>query len=681
MRLVFVKLHNIRSYTSATVSFSSGSMLLSGDIGSGKSTILLAVEFALFGLMSGTLSGNALLRNGKNEGSVELKFTVENREVIIKRTLKRLKDKVVQQSGYIIIEGLKKELTATELKSEVIKLLGYPEELASKSKNMIFRYTVYTPQEEMKQIVLESKDERLETLRRVFGIDKYKRIRENCAIYARELGTRAKFLEGKTIDIEEKGKRLQELKGNLQIAEKRHEELRVVLEETGKKVALAKKKILVNEEQSKLAGELTLHIMHITQTLVDKIAQKEKNSADITKLNKEIERLESEIAPVYENTEKEVKEKAALLKKLEEELEANSKEIGRIKAELDISRMLSQKISSLSQCPTCLQRVEENHKSMIFTREERKSADSGERLQKHLALESTLKEKIGKQRLEMEVLRKKIDQNEVTNLKLNMIAEKRRLASELLLSQTNFKNEVGELNSKKLDMQKKLATINLSDFDTEKKAYEEMLKREQQAAVGLAGNTKEIEGLVREAATGEAELSAKLQIAAELERTRKLRVWLEDNFMNLVAAMERQVMAEVHSEFSTLLTQWFKALIEDELVNVRLDDEFTPIIEQNGYELEVENLSGGEKTALALAYRLALNRVINDIISTIKTKDLIILDEPTDGFSAEQLDKLRDVLEELRIGQVIIVSHEAKVEGFVDNVTRLSKEGHMTTVG
>ena len=92
------------------------------------------------------------------------------------------------------------------------------------------------------------------------------------------------------------------------------------------------------------------------------------------------------------------------------------------------------------------------------------------------------------------------------------------------------------------------------------------------------------------------------------------------------------------------------------------------------------NLSGGEKTACSLAYRLALNKVINDLISRIKTKDLIILDEPTDGFSAEQLDRVRDVLKQLNMKQIIIVSHEGKIESFVDNVIRIQKQEHISVV-
>ena len=159
-----------------------------------------------------------------------------------------------------------------------------------------------------------------------------------------------------------------------------------------------------------------------------------------------------------------------------------------------------------------------------------------------------------------------------------------------------------------------------------------------------------------------------------------MQTWLEDYFVNLMDTLERHIMMQIYGQFNELFKTWFNVLIEDETISVRLDDEFTPVIEQNGYETFVENLSGGEKTAVALSYRLALNKVINDIVSEIKTKDILMLDEPTDGFSSEQLDKVRDVLEQLNAKQVIIVSHESKIESFVDNVIRVGKEEHISKV-
>ena len=44
-------INNIRSYDHEEVVFPRGISLFEGDIGSGKSTILMAIEFALFGLV------------------------------------------------------------------------------------------------------------------------------------------------------------------------------------------------------------------------------------------------------------------------------------------------------------------------------------------------------------------------------------------------------------------------------------------------------------------------------------------------------------------------------------------------------------------------------------------------------------------------------------------------------
>ena len=102
-------------------------------------------------------------------------------------------------------------------------------------------------------------------------------------------------------------------------------------------------------------------------------------------------------------------------------------------------------------------------------------------------------------------------------------------------------------------------------------------------------------------------------------------------------------MLKLREEFSKLFSNWFSILVPEGL-SAKLDEQFSPVIQQQDYELSYDYLSGGERTAVALAYRLALNQVINSLLSKIKTRDLIILDEPTDGFSESQLDKMRDAL-------------------------------------
>ena len=72
MRLKELTLKNFRSYEKAKITFDDGTVLIAGDIGSGKSSILMAIEFALFGL--GDLKTNNLLRKGTSHSTVTLVF-------------------------------------------------------------------------------------------------------------------------------------------------------------------------------------------------------------------------------------------------------------------------------------------------------------------------------------------------------------------------------------------------------------------------------------------------------------------------------------------------------------------------------------------------------------------------------------------------------------------------------
>ena len=86
MILESIKIVNIRSIKNLELTFPKTTMLFYGDIGSGKSSVLKAIEFALFGtLKSADLSGDSILRRGENKASVELSFLLDEDRYVIKR--------------------------------------------------------------------------------------------------------------------------------------------------------------------------------------------------------------------------------------------------------------------------------------------------------------------------------------------------------------------------------------------------------------------------------------------------------------------------------------------------------------------------------------------------------------------------------------------------------------------
>lgn len=817
-----LQLHNIRSYLDQKVSFPTGAVLLSGDIGSGKSTILLAIEFALFGTRRGELSGASLLRHGAGEGFVELTINIEDREVIVRRSLKRLKDDVRQDAGYIIVDGIKKDGTAVELRAGMLVMLGYPEILISKSKDLIYRFTVYTAQEEMKQILYEDKDVRLETLRRIFGVEKYKRMQENISLYARILRERIKEKEARIVELprkhqlfSEKNERLVVLQGSidgmrpqlldiqktlnrdlqklqeLEVQKQRLQELQYQLkaneaqlleqEQQKKKKQTEIEELLRRQKEAELSARAILiekpvipqgdvesqllrkdqeHRLLVEQKavlteklqyLVSRIAEGESLRELRPGIEQELRSIEEALQRMGADTDKK-KQLLLDIARAEQELLVLRQQSASILVRLEQSAEVEKAVSSLSICPTCMQDVSSLHKSHICTKERESQKALGveaQQIQERIAVKQkgyavlnqrkaeceALENKSAGLRREKELLAKQLAdllakekqtaifsekkntveaelenilkinpstlQHEIVTLQgirkmweryklaeqekqhlLAIIADMATHITKLATEIAGHANEIGlaSIRTKEILMEISTHSGVLEQIAVTKKSVEDMQKKERLVELQMVGFEKE-QGYVRQQADELLQEINKMEsVREELENIRKKKQWLEDFLMHLLSTMEQHVMLNVHAEFSGYFSKWFVLLMDDEEMKARLDESFSPVIEQNGYESFLENLSGGEKTALALAYRLSLNKVINDLIQGIKTKDIIILDEPTDGFSSEQLDRVKDVLSELHMKQIILVSHETKIENFVDTVIRVVKRGHVSQV-
>ncbi|RLG11952.1 hypothetical protein DRN73_03915 [Candidatus Pacearchaeota archaeon] len=674
MKLKKIYLENIRSYENQEIEFPEGSTLLSGDIGSGKTSILLAIEFALFGLQPGQ-RGSSLLKNGKENGKARIEFEVDGKDIIIERTLKRGKS-ISQDYCSIIIDNEKKELSVTELKNLVLKILNYPKEF-SRKQNILYKFTVYTPQEEMKQIILEDPETRINTLRHVFGIDKYKKILENTSLIVLKLREEKRLKQGMTINLEQdkeilvlKESELEDKRYNIGSVEKElflKTEARKKIEEEKDEIS---KKI---EEKTKLQSEIEKTSIMIS-TKKDSIVNNSKLIEKIKEQIKELKQLEfneSEILRLEQEIEKKKKDKLELNEK---NLTITS-QITSLSLKNQENENTKSKIFDLKMCPTCLQDVGPVHKSNVINKLE---ADISENVKKieNLTLEKRgLSKEINQIESEISSIQDKMQELKLLKIKMEAVSEKEKRILELEENNSILQKDLELLEGHLLILKNSVFELNKFDniFEKIKKEYEDALKEERSAEIKVAELKKEIEVFSRQINELKKRIQETEEIKKQLEYVSELEDWLNKKFIPVISYIEKNVMVKLKSEFSNLFAEWFSILVPENF-NVHLDDNFTPIIEQQDYELDYAYLSGGERTAIALAYRLSLNQVINSVLSKIKTKDLVILDEPTDGFSEQQLDKMREVLEQLNVSQLIIVSHEQKIEGFVENVIKIKKE-------
>ena len=686
MFLKSIKLNNIRSYESQEINFPNGSILLAGDIGSGKSTVLLAIEFALFGAKKGELPAYTLLRHGKKEGSVELKMQVDNKDVIVKRTLKKSNEDIKQEAGYVIINNVKKEGTSEELRAVMLDLLGYPKELLKKGKDLIYRYTVYTPQEEMKQILHESKDNRLDTLRKVFNIDKYKRIKENSKIVSSALREKKRHLEGFLLDLDSKRKELEEKRNEISELDKSINDVLPKIDDVKKIISEKKAKIDSIEKDITELNHIKKELSVAEANLTHKIDQNNRLNEEIKKMESQIDQLKKELENKklddFENLKVQIDKKESEIEEADNSYNKTIRMISSLEANIKTCNDTIKKMQSLEVCPVCEQKVTESHKHGINERENKKYNELIEHIKNYRDEEEKLKNIKLALKKELDNAVRQQNQLSVLKLKFDNLNEKTNSRDEKAKLKETIKKEVGALNAKKSELSQKIPKY--ADVEEKYKALRKeldaSLSEERFFELEKRKYETEKEFAKRSILKIEKEIQEKEKAKEKLAYISQLNNWIEEMLVNLMSTMEKHVMVNIHSQFNELFKNWFSVLIEDENINVRVDEEFTPIIEQDGYETYIENLSGGEKTSVALSYRLALNKVVNDIVAGIKTKDIIILDEPTDGFSTEQLDKVRDILEQLNMKQIIIVSHEGKIESFVDNVIRIQKQEHISVV-
>lgn len=681
MILKKLKISNIRSYKDAEIDFPEGSTLLLGDIGSGKTSILLAIEFALFGLQPGQ-KGNSLMRNNESEAFVRLEFEVDGHEVAIERKLEKGGKSMAQSDTAIIVDNERFDGSVTEIKNKILSILNYPPEFAKKT-NDLYRFTVYTAQEQMKQIILESGETRLNTLRHVFGIDKYKRIEDNIEITTAKMRQDIRIKEAEMGNIEQKKQGIIEKQQQL------------LLQQT--KLLDVEKEIL-GIQQIKIEKQLELD--EVTKKINEKKKlEYETEKSEITLNNKkdilnsyerEIKNLQEQIekAGSFQFNEREIELLKTRIKGQEQILkDGNDQYIIAItnlqssESKIRELKILKDKISALEKCTACLQEVNEGHKKHIVT----KAAEEIMILENKCVEDRKTKEELANKteqtRKQIESLKQSLSQMEILKIKLENIKEKQIRVTQIEKQKQTIIGDI-ELIKKHvegIDLLLKDYSVYEGIYEQKNKEFREIIMKENSHIIKRAEVNKDIQFLQKQILDLENEIKRIEEIGKKLNYMKELEFWLNNKFIELVLFTEKNVMLKLREDFSKLFSEWFSMLVSD-TITVKLDESFSPVIQQNDYDIEYDYLSGGERTAVALAYRLALNQTINSILSRIKTRDIVILDEPTDGFSESQLDKMRDIFSQLKVKQLIIVSHEQKIEGFVDNLIKFKKIDGITQI-
>jgi exonuclease SbcC len=412
----------------------------------------------------------------------------------------------------------------------------------------------------------------------------------------------------------------------------------------------------------------------LTKEHYDKVEQ--EYTTEFNKLNTEIEKLSKAHKLLVKRIES-METKEAELDTLRKRLTKLNREIATLKEKGNTVKKTERKIKLMLRA---IERNEKKLKENKYAMAERKRIDKISKKLDELKPKKELFEELSERikKLEEEEIEKLYTENkQIAARKKRILKQINTKQSRLRKLEKEIKKREGQCSakSKRFDKEKDVLE-KIKKLEQDKNELESEWKTENNLVISKKTEIREQDNRVKQIGK---EIKEKEELLLNRFVYEQYLLWIDEHFLPAIESIERHVMASIRGEFNELFQKWFSQLIETGEITVRIDENFTPLVEQSGYELDVASLSGGEKTSVALAYRLALNVLVKKVCEAMHS-NILMLDEPTDGFSTEQMFRMRNILNELKCEQVIMVSHERELEGFADKIYRVRKDAGTSTV-
>lgn len=181
-------------------------------------------------------------------------------------------------------------------------------------------------------------------------------------------------------------------------------------------------------------------------------------------------------------------------------------------------------------------------------------------------------------------------------------------------------------------------------------------------------------------AEAQAEIERLMGVQAELRATRAEHEELND----LLALLEhiRAVLRDAGPKVTQALVEvislqaarLYADIMADHTARLRWTEDYEILLISGGRERNLQQLSGGEQMAAALAVRLALLKEVSAI-------DVAFFDEPTANLDERRRDNLAEqILNVKGFSQLFVISHDDTFERDTDNVVRIAKQDGVSQV-
>jgi exonuclease SbcC len=688
-----IRLEGFVSHMHTEVSFDEGVTVFIGRNGSGKSSIIDAVTFALYGEHTRGNNRN-LVNRGSGVCMVQLNFRVDSTKYQAVRTLDASGsltgaklERLTDNGSEVLAHGERKQM-GEAMSIESAKIIGLDYDR--------LRVAAIVQQGELDAILRSKPSEFKELINALIGIDKLDRAFEGMRDVIDEFRTalRQKFgyddqdLEKVKEEMEQARKLAEESSMNI---EGLNEDLRKLKDEEQK----IKKEIDLLEPLSRKVEELDQNESYLLRYVKQHATEKKTKLHELEQLIARATKSMTEASKTSE-LESKLEEIRKRVSELRINVQKKDTEAGKMEGLLECAMKYLQPVDG--KCPVCGSSVE-NLQIKLDSAHIKNDLES-------------VKEELRKEKLELSRYEREEDmlkdgesaakaaaqflasvEIQSEDDLLSKEEEAQRMKEELIRIPTEMNNikepeqlAIDELSRELVEkimlLRKEAADFDQEEFHDKKMKYEDLINGERP---GLEREIGKYEGIRRQAnekietlTKARKELERAHEYVSLLERIRK-GVYNRDGYVAM--SLRSWALNMISQKASDYMTMFALSLSRIELTEKTREIAITCYGSRGA--IDMESLSGGEKVAVALALRLGMAYVMGR-----GKLDFIILDEPTTHLDEERRRSLvRIITEAFKSGlgplsQVVIITHDAEIfeDANVDTIYKFAITADGTSV-
>ena len=674
-----IELIDFLAHHDTKLDFSNDATVFVGQNGAGKSSIIDAITFSLFGAHT-RKNNKSLIRRGANKSLVKVDFSANGKNY---RTVRQIDAKGTLTAQFLekngedfipIAEGERKQF-GESMTEEVEKVLGINFEK--------LKIASIVQQGELNSIIKAKPKEFKELLNTIIGIDRLdvavESMKEVLKEFRKDIQTKHGFDDTQIELLENRMNEFQNEITNSKPMMKKLEEEKQVRET----------KIIQIEQEVEKDSVKEIQLRELEDQKEELLSYAKETIKKIQREVMEEERKVNECKGCFSIVSKRGEIESRLFK-LEEELQTISKELVesekkkiRFEEQGEFANRLELKDG---KCPVCDSKVD--HLNPLFQKEhleeEIKTLDRkiSQTKEKQVELEDSI-EKINDELREAENADIKLKTHNIsTETELEKIAatikEKVKKIKDIpitinsgqLLEASSIDAHAKMKYEKILQIEKTTSGFNQEEFLLKKKDLIQNRDRLRQIDQEFGAISNRIEN-------AEQQLERNRIILDELHNVRKYVIELE-NIQKNVYSIDGPVAKSLRSWALDIISE--KASEYLEKLNTKIQrislSQKTRDVNITCYArstmLELESLSGGEQVSIALSLRLGMAHLLG-----ASNLNFMILDEPTTHLDSERRKALVGVLSQLASirgeeasMQFIIISHDAEIfeDSSVENI-------------